>query len=78
MRYHPLQIASSIQPGVIPLASGKDHLYYNGDAHHEQLTLHYQVQKSWLGKKMHTGIKLDILAKSRKFQPRHILAALEM
>lgn len=84
--YHPLKIASSVRSGVILWASGTHHqLYYNGDVHHiaaggsggiSIITLHYQGKKSWLGEKMHPGIKFDIPANSRKFQPRHILSAL--
>lgn len=78
--YHALQIASSVQSGVIPWASGTHHwLNYNGDAGGiSVITLHYQGEKSWLGvkKKTHPGIKLDIPANRRKFQPRHVLSAL--
>lgn len=84
--YHPLKIASSVRSRVILWASGTHRrLYYNGDIHHiaaggsggiSIITLHYRGEKSWLGEKMHPGIKLDIPANSRKFQPRHILSAL--
>ena len=59
--YHPLQIASSVQAGVIPWASGNYRwLHYKGDAHHiaadgsgsiSIITLYYQVEKTRLGKK---------------------------
>lgn len=61
MLYHPLKIASSVRPGVILWASGTYHqLYYNGNVHHiaadgsgsiSIINLHYQVEKSRLGKK---------------------------
>lgn len=86
MFYHPLQIASSVEAGVILwLSSTYRRLYYNSNAHHTAadgsgsisiITLHYQVEKSRLGEKMHPGLKLDILANGGKFQPRHILSAL--
>ena len=52
MHYHPLQIASSVQPGVILWTSGNDRLYYKVVMLTTlQPTLHYQVEKSQLGEK---------------------------
>lgn len=67
MLCHPLKIASSVRSGAIPRASGTCcQLYYNGDVHHTAadgsgslsiITLHYQVEKSQLGKKKISGNK---------------------
>lgn len=67
MFYHPLQIASSVEAGVILwLSSTYRRLYYNSNAHHTAadgsgsisiITLHYQVEKSRLGEKNASRIK---------------------